>query len=67
MHAYEQCLSETSTDDCSWHIVPADDKLNARLIVSHIILDKMKELKMTYPKTDAKRREELRRIGEQLS
>jgi PPK2 family polyphosphate:nucleotide phosphotransferase len=67
MHAYEQCLSETSTGDCSWHVVPADDKLNARLIVSHIILDKMKELKMTYPKTDAKRREELRRIGEQLS
>jgi PPK2 family polyphosphate:nucleotide phosphotransferase len=67
MHAYEQCLSETSTEDCSWHVVPADDKLNARLIVSQIILDKMKELKMSYPKTSAKRREELRQIGEQLS
>jgi len=67
MHAYEQCLSETSTEDCSWHVVPADDKLNARLIVSQIILDKMKELKMSYPKTSAKRREEVRQIGEQLS
>ena len=65
--AYEECLSETSTEDSPWYVVPADDKLNARLIVSNIILDTLKELKMTYPKTDAKRREELQEIRKQLS
>ncbi|WP_158814514.1 ADP-polyphosphate phosphotransferase [Methylocapsa sp. S129] len=65
--AYEECLSATSTEDSPWHVVPADDKQNARLIVSNIILDALKDLKMTYPKTDAKRREELQAIRKQLS
>ena len=34
MKAYEECLSATSTDDAPWYVVPADDKENARLIVS---------------------------------
>jgi PPK2 family polyphosphate:nucleotide phosphotransferase len=65
--AYEDCLGATSTEDAPWHVVPADDKLNARLIVSTIILDTLKNLKMSYPKTDAKRRDELEAIREQLS
>jgi PPK2 family polyphosphate:nucleotide phosphotransferase len=65
--AYENCLGATSTEDAPWHVVPADDKLNARLIVSTIILDTLKNLKMSYPKTDAKRRDELEAIREQLS
>jgi PPK2 family polyphosphate:nucleotide phosphotransferase len=65
--AYEDCLSQTSTAAAPWYVVPADDKLTTRLIVSRIILDTFKELKMTYPKTDAKRREELLAIRKQLS
>jgi PPK2 family polyphosphate:nucleotide phosphotransferase len=65
--AYEDCLGATSTDDAPWYVVPADDKLNARLIVSNIILDTLKGLKMAYPKTDAKHREELQKIRQQLS
>jgi PPK2 family polyphosphate:nucleotide phosphotransferase len=65
--AYEDCLGATSTDESPWHVVPADDKLNARLIVSNIILDTLKGLKMAYPETDAKRREELQAIRKQLS
>ena len=57
--AYEQCLSATSTEDAPWYIVPADDKANTRLIVSQIIVSALKELKMTFPETDAKRRREL--------
>jgi polyphosphate kinase 2 (PPK2 family) len=30
--AYEDCLHATSTTTAPWHVVPADDKLNARLI-----------------------------------
>jgi PPK2 family polyphosphate:nucleotide phosphotransferase len=64
--AYEQCLSATSTGDAPWYAVPADDKENARLIVSQVVCDTLDELNLKYPKTDAKRRKELKEIRRQL-
>jgi PPK2 family polyphosphate:nucleotide phosphotransferase len=66
MRAYEACLTATSTHHAPWHVVPADDKENARLIVSQIVLDALNELKMAYPKTTAKRRRELKSIRKKL-
>jgi PPK2 family polyphosphate:nucleotide phosphotransferase len=66
MQAYEACISATSTKTAPWHVIPADDKENARLIISSIILDTLKQLKMKYPKADATRRQELRDIRRQL-
>jgi PPK2 family polyphosphate:nucleotide phosphotransferase len=66
MKAYEACLNATSTRHVPWYVVPADDKDNARLIVSQIVLDALNELKMAYPKTTAKRRRELRAIRKRL-
>jgi PPK2 family polyphosphate:nucleotide phosphotransferase len=67
MKAYEACLTETSTRQAPWYVVPADDKENARLIVSAIVLDAFKDLKMAYPGTTAKRRQELESIRKQLA
>lgn len=67
MQAYEECLNATSTDQAPWYVVPADDKDNARLIVSQIVLDTFDELEMAYPKTTVKRRGELKAIREQLT
>jgi PPK2 family polyphosphate:nucleotide phosphotransferase len=67
MKVYEDCLSATSTHHTPWYVVPADDKENARLIVSQIVLDALKGLKMAYPKTTAKRQLELQAIGKQLT
>ena len=66
IEAYEACLHATSTPHAPWYVVPADDKENARLIVSQIVLDALNDLKMAYPKTTAKRRRELKAILEQL-
>jgi len=66
MQAYEECLSATSTKKAPWYVVPADDKQNARLIISRIILDTFMALKMSYPEADAKRRQELLSIRQQL-
>jgi PPK2 family polyphosphate:nucleotide phosphotransferase len=66
MKAYEDCLSATSTGTAPWHIIPADDKENARLIVSHIVLDTLKQLRMKYPVTDNARRRELLSIRKLL-
>jgi PPK2 family polyphosphate:nucleotide phosphotransferase len=67
MKAYEECLSATSTRDAPWYVVPADDKENARLIVSHIVLDTFERLEVAYPKTSAKRRRELLSIRRRLA
>lgn len=67
MKAYEKCLSATSTQDAPWYVVPADDKENARLIVSRIVLDTFEGLKMTFPKTSPARRQELKSIRKQLA
>jgi len=66
MAAYEDCLDATSTHHAPWYVVPADDKENSRLIVSQIVLDALDELKMAYPKTTAKRKEELKSIRKLL-
>jgi hypothetical protein len=48
-------------------VIPADDKENARLIVSRIVIDTLEDLKMSYPKSDNKRRRELKAIAKKLS
>ncbi|RJF68706.1 ADP-polyphosphate phosphotransferase [Rhodopseudomonas palustris] len=67
MKAYEHCLTETSSDDSPWYVVPADDKQNTRLIVSQVILETMEALKMSYPETSPARRKELLKLRRQLA
>ena len=67
MKAYGECLSKTSTQEASWYVVPADNKDNARLIISEIVLENFRSLKMTYPKTSEKRRQELLLIRKKLA
>jgi PPK2 family polyphosphate:nucleotide phosphotransferase len=66
MHAYEECLTATGTAEAPWHIVPADDKKNARLIISEIILDEFKSLKMEYPELSEAKLKELQEIRAEL-
>jgi PPK2 family polyphosphate:nucleotide phosphotransferase len=65
--AYEVCIEETSTKTAPWYLVPADDKENARLIISQVILDTLDTLKMTYPEPDEVHRKELRSIRRLLA
>jgi len=48
--AYEDCLSATSTEHAPWFVVPADDKRNARLIISQVVCDALRDLKWNTPK-----------------
>ena len=66
MKAYEACIGGTSTREAPWHIVPADDKLNARLIVSQIVLETLEGLAMKFPQIDPDRARELHQAREQL-
>jgi len=64
--AYEACLSATSTKVAPWYVVPADDKENARLIISGIVVDVFNRLRMAYPKSSARRRRELQLLRKRL-
>ena len=66
MAAYEACMGATSTEAAPWYVVPADDKENARLIISKIVVETLASLKMHYPVTDAARKKELALIRESL-
>jgi PPK2 family polyphosphate:nucleotide phosphotransferase len=57
--AYEDCLARTSTKASPWYAVPADDKANAHLIISQVIVDTLEKLKLAYPKTGKAQRREL--------
>jgi PPK2 family polyphosphate:nucleotide phosphotransferase len=67
MKAYETCLEETSTRRAPWYVVPADDKQNARLIVSAILVGLMRDLDLQYPVVDAVKQKELRTIRRRLT
>ena len=66
MDAYEKCLTATSSHHAPWYVVPADDKDNARLIVSRVVLDCLSGLRMAYPRTTPKRKQELQEIRKLL-
>ena len=66
MDAYEKCLTATSSHHAPWYVVPADDKENARLIVSRVVLDCLSGLRMAYPRTTPKRKQELQEIRKLL-
>jgi polyphosphate kinase 2 (PPK2 family) len=66
MKAYEECINATSTHASPWYVVPADDKKNARLIISQVVVATLESLKLSYPKVDKERLKELRSIRKEL-
>ncbi len=64
--AYEDCINATTTKDAPWYIVPADDKQNARLIISEIFLKTLTDLPLAYPQATDAHRLELQSIRKHL-
>jgi len=65
--AYGACLGATSTRHAPWYVVPADDKRNARLIISRIVVDALEALKLSHPRISANRRAELQSFRKLLA
>jgi len=49
IEAYEDVLSRTSTEAAPWYIVPSNQRWFQRLVVASVLVDKLKNLKMSYP------------------
>jgi len=48
--AYEDMLSQTSTEWAPWYVIPSDRKWYRNLVVASIIVDKLNSLNMQFPK-----------------
>ena len=66
VRAYEEMLPSTSVAAAPWFIVPADDKKNARLFVSQILIEALDAMPIAAPKPDAARKKELKEIRQKL-
>ena len=64
--AYEEAINETATKDAPWSVIPADDKKTMRLLVASILLDEMKQLKLTWPKVSAEAKAGMERSRKKL-
>lgn len=59
MHAYQEVIRHTATEDAPWYVIPADNKWFTRLVVAEAIIDTLKSLNLAFPKVDAAKRKEL--------
>jgi PPK2 family polyphosphate:nucleotide phosphotransferase len=62
LQAYEGCIRATASQSSPWHIIPADDKKNMRLIVSQLIISELKKLNISYPASDPARHQSLQKL-----
>ena len=59
--AYEKAISETSTENAPWFIIPEDNKWFARLAIASVIYRYFDKLKMQYPIVTEGQKAELQR------
>lgn len=57
--AYQDAIKATSQKYAPWFVIPADKKWFARLLVSEIIVEALKKLKLEYPKLSEDQKKEL--------
>jgi PPK2 family polyphosphate:nucleotide phosphotransferase len=64
--AYGDAISATSKKHSPWYVIPADKKWFARLLVSEIIVENLKKLKLNYPELSKEQLAELQKCKESL-
>ena len=66
MHAYQEMIRHTSTEDAPWFVVPADNKWFTRLVVADALVDTLQSLDLQFPKLSAAKKRELAAARERL-
>jgi PPK2 family polyphosphate:nucleotide phosphotransferase len=66
MEAYEEMIRATSHADAPWHVVPADHKPFARLMVARVMIAAMTKLDLVFPEVKGKALAELREVERAL-
>ena len=66
MAAYQETIRHTSTPAAPWHVVPADHKWFARVVIGSTIIQAMERLDLRFPKIDKASLREFDRVREAL-
>lgn len=64
--AFETMINKTSTKKSPWYVVPADHKWYARLIVSRIVLNTLKEINPQFPTVSPDEIDKIQNYREEL-
>lgn len=59
MSAFEDCINATASAEAPWAVIPADDKLNMRLLVAKIVLQHLKQMKLSTPQASERLSQEM--------
>jgi polyphosphate kinase 2 (PPK2 family) len=62
MAAYEDMIRATSTEEAPWHVVPADNKPFARLVVAAALIEALEALDLEFPKMEGVALNELQKV-----
>lgn len=54
MNTFEDCINETASKHAPWVAIPADDKLNMRLLVAATTLAELESMDINWPAADKK-------------
>jgi PPK2 family polyphosphate:nucleotide phosphotransferase len=64
--AYQEVIRHTSTALAPWHVVPADHKWFARVVIGSTIVSTLEKLDLKFPKADKASLEEFKQVREAL-
>ncbi len=53
IRVYEDALTATSTDDAPWYVVPSNKRWYRNLVISSVVADALKSMKLEYPTPSA--------------
>lgn len=67
MNAFEDCINATACKNAPWAVIPADDKLNMRLLVTKIVLEQMQTMDLHWPAADERLEAEIDNLRKILS
>jgi hypothetical protein len=67
MDVYEDAIQHTSTKHAPWYVIPADLKWFTHLTVSDIMVETLKDLKLSCPKVDDEQRKRLKQAEKALT
>ncbi len=65
--AYDDMIRETATDAAPWYVIPADRKWFTRLLISEILVQRLKELPLKYPELSDEEKAKLQEYRQQLA
>ncbi len=67
MQAFEDCINETACPLAPWAVIPADDKLNMRLLTTRLVLRELERMHLKWPEADERLAKEKSTIRKNLS